>query len=127
MKTSELYGSSFPRIWFAVNFFMSMILISCCRPYMFEFCHILICQRWGFSKSCVYFVRSTVAAHTLYSFMRELHISSCQELANSAEGDMVNNIRGCVQKFPDWVDNEINIKNKHSLGSNTKRYGDKTN
>jgi hypothetical protein len=34
-------------------------------------------------------------------------------------------IRGCVQKFPDWVDNEVN-NNKHSLKSNTKGYGGKT-
>jgi hypothetical protein len=32
------------------------------------------------------------------------------------------NIRECIQKFPDWVDNEINNNNnnKHSLRSNTK-------
>jgi hypothetical protein len=36
-------------------------------------------------------------------------------------------VRGCIQKFPDWVDNEINNnKNKHSLESNTKAYGGKT-
>jgi hypothetical protein len=35
-------------------------------------------------------------------------------------------IRGCIQKFPDWVvDNEINNSNKHSLRSNTKGYGGK--
>jgi hypothetical protein len=34
-------------------------------------------------------------------------------------------IRGCIQKFPDWVDNEIN-KKKHSLRSNAKGYGGKT-
>jgi hypothetical protein len=28
--------------------------------------------------------------------------------------------------FPDWVDNEINNNNKHSLRSNTKGYGGKT-
>jgi hypothetical protein len=34
---------------------------------------------------------------------------------------------GCVQKFPDWVDNEIyGYNNKHSLRSNTKGYGGKT-
>jgi hypothetical protein len=33
-------------------------------------------------------------------------------------------IRGYVQKFPDWVDNEIN--NKHLLRINTKGYGGKT-
>jgi hypothetical protein len=39
----------------------------------------------------------------------------------------VINTRGCIQKFPDWVDNEINNNNnKHSLRSNTKGYGDKT-
>jgi hypothetical protein len=43
-------------------------------------------------------------------------------------------VQGCIQKFPDWVDNEMNNNNnnnnnnntKHSLGSNTKGYGDKT-
>jgi hypothetical protein len=35
--------------------------------------------------------------------------------------------RGCIQKFPDWVDNEIYAyNNKHLLGSNTKDYGGKT-
>jgi hypothetical protein len=33
--------------------------------------------------------------------------------------------RGCIQKFQDWVDNEIN-SNKHLLRSNTKVYGGKT-
>jgi hypothetical protein len=33
-------------------------------------------------------------------------------------------LRGCNQKFRDWVDNEIN-NNKHSLRSNTKGYGGK--
>jgi hypothetical protein len=30
-----------------------------------------------------------------------------------------------IQKFPDWVDNEIN-NNKYSLRNNTKGYGSKT-
>jgi hypothetical protein len=34
-------------------------------------------------------------------------------------------IRGCIQKFPDWVDNEIN-NNKRSLRRNTKGYGGKS-
>jgi hypothetical protein len=37
------------------------------------------------------------------------------------------NIRGCIQKFPDWVDNEIYAYNyKHLLRSNTKGYGGKS-
>jgi len=35
------------------------------------------------------------------------------------KGDDIK-VRGCIQKFPDWVDNEINKKNKHSLIRNTK-------
>jgi hypothetical protein len=36
-------------------------------------------------------------------------------------------MRGCIQKFPDWVDNEIyTYNNKHLLRSNTKGYGSKT-
>jgi hypothetical protein len=36
-------------------------------------------------------------------------------------------MRRYIQKFPDWVDNEINNNNnKHSLRSNTKGYGGKT-
>jgi len=36
-------------------------------------------------------------------------------------------VRGCIQNFPDWLDNEINDNNnKHLLGSNTKGYGGKT-
>jgi hypothetical protein len=36
-------------------------------------------------------------------------------------------LRGCIQKFADWVDSEIYAyNNKHLLRSNTKGYGGKT-
>jgi hypothetical protein len=36
-------------------------------------------------------------------------------------------VRERIQKFPDWVDNEIHAySNKHSLWSNIKGYGKKT-
>jgi hypothetical protein len=36
-------------------------------------------------------------------------------------------IRGYIQKFPDWINNEIYAyNNKHSFRSNTKGYGSKT-
>jgi hypothetical protein len=36
-------------------------------------------------------------------------------------------VRECIQKFPDWVDNEIYAYNKkHSLRRNAKGYGGKT-
>jgi hypothetical protein len=37
-----------------------------------------------------------------------------------------NFLRGYVQKFQDWVDNEKNNNNKHSLENDTKGYGGKT-
>jgi hypothetical protein len=44
----------------------------------------------------------------------------------SSSTDFVYNIRGRIQKFPDWVDNEIYASNnKHSLRRNTKCYGGK--
>jgi hypothetical protein len=46
--------------------------------------------------------------------------------ANPVTTNIVKEIRGCIQKFMDWVDNEINNNNKHSLRSNTKGYGGKT-
>jgi hypothetical protein len=36
------------------------------------------------------------------------------------------NVRKYIQKFPDWVDNEINNNNKQSLWNNTKGYGGET-
>jgi hypothetical protein len=38
---------------------------------------------------------------------------------------LLNDVRGCIQKFPDWVDNEINNNNKHLLRINAKGYGGK--
>jgi hypothetical protein len=38
---------------------------------------------------------------------------------------LTQRVRGYIQKFPNWVVNEIN-NNKHSLRSNTKGYGGKT-
>jgi hypothetical protein len=41
----------------------------------------------------------------------------------------LGSVRGCIQKFADWVDNEINNNNnnnEHSLRSNTNGYGGKT-
>jgi len=35
-------------------------------------------------------------------------------------------LRMCIQKFPDWVDNEIYAYKKHSLRSNENGYGSKT-
>jgi hypothetical protein len=40
--------------------------------------------------------------------------------------NMFQDVRGCIQKFTDWVDNEIcAYNNKHSLRNNTKGYGGK--
>jgi hypothetical protein len=41
-----------------------------------------------------------------------------------SQPNLFSDIQGCVQKFPDWIDNEIN-NNKHSLRRNTKGYDGK--
>jgi hypothetical protein len=38
----------------------------------------------------------------------------------------MDRLEGCIQKFPDWVENETSNNNKHSLENNTKAYGNKT-
>jgi hypothetical protein len=53
------------------------------------------------------------------------------EIQNSefiSDNFQVQDTRWCIQKFPDWVDNEINNDddNKHSLRRNTKGYEGKT-
>jgi hypothetical protein len=54
--------------------------------------------------------------------------SSCQVLSQVTCYDLYSShLRGCIHKFPDWVDNEIYAyNNKHSLRSNIKGYGGKT-
>jgi hypothetical protein len=37
----------------------------------------------------------------------------------------LSRFRGCIEKFPDWVDNEVN-NNELSLRSNANGYGYKT-
>jgi hypothetical protein len=55
----------------------------------------------------------------------EEYCNNCSESGINDDSD--GQIRGYVQKFPDWVDNEIYAyNNKHSLRSNTKGYGGKT-
>jgi hypothetical protein len=43
-----------------------------------------------------------------------------------SDSSNTNHTRGYIQKFPDWVDNEINNNSKHSFRSNTKGYDGKT-
>jgi hypothetical protein len=52
------------------------------------------------------------------AFKDKLHLTSVKFYVSQTA------VRGCIQKFPDWLDNEIN--NKHSLRSNTEGCGGKT-
>jgi hypothetical protein len=47
------------------------------------------------------------------------------QIGNTVE---IVTVRVYIEKFPDWVGNEMNNNdnNKHSLASNTKGYGRKT-
>jgi len=57
-----------------------------------------------------------------------LEKTGCEDVNwTGTSGWFLCTLRGCIQKFPDCVNNEINNKNnKHSLRSNTKGYGAKT-
>jgi hypothetical protein len=48
------------------------------------------------------------------------------KMKEDASCDDFLRLRGCIQKFPYCVNNEINNNNKHSMGNNTKGYGGKT-
>jgi hypothetical protein len=76
------------------------------------------------------FVDSAVQCN---SCMQGNLLQSCLEEPNGTPLTVINKerlpatvIRRRNQKFPDWVDNEINNNNKRSLRSNTKGYGGKT-
>jgi hypothetical protein len=57
-------------------------------------------------------------------FFSTLRFSLYEQVQNEFSQQIV---RECIQKFPDWVDNEIYAyNNKHSLRSNKKGYGGKT-
>jgi len=67
---------------------------------------------YGFASSYT-FICVRIFIHFLLNNEREDH-------------DCCLSVRGRIQKFPEWVNNEINNKNKHLLRSNTKGYGGKT-
>jgi hypothetical protein len=67
-------------------------------------------------------MRPTCPAHVSLLDLIAITVSSKQYVIIK-----VLNTGGCIQKFPDWVDNEIYAyNNTHSLRSNTKGYGGKT-
>jgi hypothetical protein len=65
-------------------------------------------------------LKSDLTVATLYS---ELFNQALFQMANYSF--YVDTHTECIQKFPDWLDNEIN-NHKHSLRCNTKSYGSKT-
>jgi hypothetical protein len=66
-------------------------------------------------------------SHFLFFFILFLSILWCVLLTKlkTSNTNAGKPLRGCIQKFPDQFDNEIK-SNKHSLRSNTKGYGCKT-
>jgi hypothetical protein len=58
-----------------------------------------------------------------------MHATLTESSRDSSQSFRTNTgiLRGCIQKFPDWINNEIYAyNNKHSLRINTKCYGSKT-
>jgi hypothetical protein len=76
-------------------------------------------------------------SYTVHNLFQCWNSGLKQQLANSSSGSTEEahhhatgiyslgcmHVHVCIQKFPDWVDNEINNNNKHSLRSNTKEFG----
>jgi hypothetical protein len=58
--------------------------------------------------------------------MKRKHKLYCKNQSLDISPSLLEHGRRRIQKFPDWVDNEINNSNKHSLKRNTKGYGGKT-
>jgi hypothetical protein len=79
-------------------------------------------------------LRNTSKYSHRYGVRNNRHlITAILENCNRTEGDNFSSgalrgqdLRGCIQKFPDCVDNEVNNDNKHSSRSDTKCYGGKT-
>jgi hypothetical protein len=68
----------------------------------------------------VFYYKLNLSLCSKYCASLVLRIQLIHLVINVSSGE----VRGCIQKFPDWVDNEIN--NKHSLRSKTKSYSGKT-
>jgi hypothetical protein len=60
------------------------------------------------------------------NFQQNRMLEGYQQMQLYIKHSQRSTVRGCIQTFPNWVDNEINNNNKHSLRSNTKGYGGKT-
>jgi hypothetical protein len=80
-------------------------------------------------------IHSTLVTRTNYCSFIEMNCTNClggrlctsctDSLFASCHNSQVK-VFTVIQKFLDWVNNEINNNNKHSLRSNTKGYGSKT-
>jgi hypothetical protein len=101
------------------------------------------CCTWNTSRHCISCVEVIAKHETKRRWLRwdtnrsnvmklqcDVQVIMNREFGNMRVEAVVAdfNIRRCIQKFPDWVDNEINNNNnnnKHSLRSNTKGYASK--
>jgi len=83
----------------------------------------------GYSTSCYNTEACDMISFTYgYSIFQMLANFLIGVWIQSSEEDCTwTNILGCIQNYPDWVDNDKDdYNNKHSLRSNTKDYGGKT-
>jgi hypothetical protein len=99
---------------------------------LFSFLTQTILRNWD-SKQKLYMMR-TNSRYPIYfctwflliHFTSSVRVTGMRMLFYRQGNDRPKLIRGCIQKFPEWVDNEINNNNKHSFRSNTKGYSGKT-
>jgi hypothetical protein len=88
------------------------------------FLHLITGLSWW--RSCMLSVQTRSADSSPVSVCRLFHPTLISRTPGIAF--CCPHLRGCIQRFPDWVDNEINnnnSNNKHSLRSSTKVVGEK--
>jgi len=88
------------------------------------FCTLILCYSVGYVLFHFYSVPKCVWFHNLFLTSDILAVCSFRLFCKNLIFSYFCLLRGYIQKFPDWVDNEINNnKNNDSLRSNTKGYG----
>jgi hypothetical protein len=83
----------------------------------------IICSLQTLNNICWWFSQP-LGKFDVSVLLEVIHFPTLKHSTNSA---LLWDLQGCIQKFPDSVDNKIEAyNNKHLLRSNTKSYGSKT-